>query len=78
MERYKNLSGNSGVEAFELADDAITVKFRGGATYLYDYAVTGRAEVELMKSLAREGKGLSTYISRVVHNKSAHKFTRLS
>jgi hypothetical protein len=78
MERYKNLSGNSGVEAFELADDAITVRFRDGATYLYDYSATGRAEVEQMKSLAREGRGLSTYISRVVHNKSAHKFTRLS
>jgi hypothetical protein len=78
MESYKNLSGNSGVEAFELSDDALIVRFRGGATYLYDYSVTGRAVVEQMKRLATEGQGLSTYISRVVNGKSAREFTRLS
>jgi hypothetical protein len=73
MKRYKNLSGNSGVEAFELANDAITVRFHGGATYVYDYSVTGQAMVEQMKLLAEEGRGLSTFISRFVSDKYAAK-----
>ena len=73
MHRYRNLSGNSGVEAFELVRDGIVVRFRGGATYLYDYAVPGRAAVERMKRLADEGRGLSTYITRFVGDKYAAK-----
>jgi hypothetical protein len=73
MDRYRNLSGNSGVEAFESLDDGIVVRFRGGATYLYDYSVPGRAAVEKMKRLAEEGRGLSTYITRFVGDKYAAK-----
>ncbi|SAK52946.1 hypothetical protein [Caballeronia ptereochthonis] len=64
MQHYRNLAGNSGVEAFDILRHAIKVRFVNGATYLYDYRVPGRAHVEEMKRLARAGRGLSTYISR--------------
>lgn len=64
MQRYKNLSRNSGVIAFENKATAIAVKFRDGTIYDYTYEVTGRKHVEHMKMLAKAGLGLSTYISR--------------
>ncbi|MHB9840679.1 hypothetical protein Q8F57_038335 [Paraburkholderia terrae] len=73
MKRYRDLSGQSGVVAYEVSDDAITVKFRDGDVYLYDYATTGRREVEEMKRLAVAGQGLSTYISRYVRERFAVK-----
>ena len=63
MQRYQNLAGNSGVEAFELAPRSIRVRFAGGDCYLYTYASAGKEHVQAMKRLAKEGRGLSSYIS---------------
>jgi aminopeptidase-like protein len=65
MQPYRNLAGNSGVEAFDILRDGIMVRFVSGGTYLYDYRVPGRKHVEEMKRLARAGRGLSTYISKL-------------
>ena len=73
MKPYKNLAGNSGVAAYEIGEDFIKVKFRGGDVYLYNYSVTGRDNVERMKELAEEGKGLSTFISKYVRERYAEK-----
>lgn len=73
MKPYKNLSGNSGVAAYEIGEDYIKVKFRDGDVYLYNYSVTGKFNVERMKKLAEEGKGLSTFISRYVRKNYAEK-----
>ena len=63
MERYKNLGGNSGVLAYEIGDDSITVQFSTGAVYLYTYRSAGSANIEKMKSLAVAGEGLNSYIN---------------
>ena len=68
MERYKNLGGNSGVAEYETKEDAITVKFKDGAQYLYNYASAGKDNIEEMKRLAIIGKGLNSYINRYVKN----------
>ncbi|MEX0779514.1 MAG: hypothetical protein WD037_07255 [Balneolales bacterium] len=73
MEKYKNLSGTTGVVAYETADNSITVKFQGGGTYLYTYQSAGQSNVEQMKELAASGKGLSTFIVRNVRNSYAMK-----
>ena len=73
MLRYRNLSGDSGVEASAIEAQAITIRFRGGATYRYTHATTGREEVETMKDLALTGRGLSTYISTRVGKRYARK-----
>ncbi|WII73331.1 hypothetical protein QJS83_05540 [Bdellovibrio sp. 22V] len=73
--RYKNRSGNSGVVAYETGEDSISVTFVDGKVYVYNYAVTGKDEVETMKRLAQAGRGLSTYISTVVRTRYAQKRT---
>ena len=66
MERYANLAGDSGVVAYEPGPDFIRVQFIGGETYLYTYESAGAEAVERMKTLAEQGRGLSTFISRTV------------
>ncbi len=73
MERYKNLSGNSGVAAYEIATDSITVEFKDGHVYLYTYQSAGSENIERMKELAIAGRGLNTYISRHVRKRYASK-----
>lgn len=66
MELYKNLGGNSGVSAYEIGDESITVQFNSGAVYLYTYKSAGSSNIETMKSLAMAGKGLNSFIMRNV------------
>lgn len=63
MERYKNLGGDSGVSAYEIGDDSITVQFNDGAVYLYTNRKPGSAKLEKMKLLAVAGEGLNSYIN---------------
>lgn len=73
MERYRDLSGNSGVVAYHLGHDSILVQFKNGSRYLYTYASTGPSDVDHMKRLAEKGKGLATFISRHVGKRYAAK-----
>ena len=73
MERYKNISGDSGVVAYEAGDDYIKIKFIDGAVYLYTNTATGQQHINRMKKLAAKGIGLSAYISRHVRNRYAAK-----
>jgi hypothetical protein len=74
LERYPNLSGNSGVVAYQAEADSITVKFAEGWLYLYTYESAGADNVDHMKKLAARGQGLSAFISAVVRDKYAKKF----
>lgn len=73
MQRYANLSGNSGVVAYGIGRDSIEVKFRGGDTYGYTYESATALHVETMKKLAVAGRGLSTYIAQHVQHCYAWK-----
>jgi hypothetical protein len=73
MERYKNLGGASGVSAYEVGDDSIKVQFNDGSLYLYNYQSTGSNDIEQMKRLAIAGRGLNSFISRVVKKRYASK-----
>lgn len=67
MERYRNSSGNSGVYCYEMGNDYIRVKFSGTSKiYTYSYRKAGSNHVENMKSLARSGSGLNSYINSYV------------
>ncbi|WP_431224804.1 hypothetical protein ACQ86O_08090 [Serratia sp. L9] len=74
MARYANLGGDSGVVAFEITADSITVEFRDGWKYVYDNSIPGAAVVTQMKTLAQSGRGLNSYISRVVKKSFARKY----
>lgn len=63
-----NLSGKSGVVAYEIGSDFIRVQFKDGSVYLYIYENPGKFDVEKMKELARQGSGLNSYINKQVKN----------
>lgn len=69
MQRYLKLSGDSGVAGYKIGADYILVQFHTGKSYRYSYRRAGRQHVERMKVLAVAGRGLSTYISRHVHDR---------
>lgn len=64
MERYANISGKSGVAAFETTSDSITVLFKDGMHYLYTSGSTGLQNILAMQALAKAGSGLNSYIMR--------------
>lgn len=66
MERYRNLSGTSGVSAYETGPTYIKVQFSTGSVYSYSYGKAGAAHVEQMKQLARSGSGPNSYINKYV------------
>jgi len=73
MQPYRDLTGTSGVKAFELSPRSIVVEFQDGARYEYTEEITGIAKVRAMRQLALAGQGLSTYISQQVRERYAHK-----
>ena len=67
MIEYKNINHDSNVEAYSIGLDYIDVKFFGTAkVYRYSYRSAGREHVEKMKTLAKQGDGLNSYIMRNV------------
>ena len=73
MERYKNLGGDSGVSAYEIGDDFVKVQFNDGSLYLYNYQSAGSDNIEQMKQLAIDGRGLNNFIGRIVKKRYASK-----
>ncbi len=65
MESYANVSGQSGIVAYQIGTDCITVQFKSGrhVLYLYSYSSAGNTAIETMKKLAQNGQGLHSYIS---------------
>ena len=74
MESYRNLSGESGVVAYELLPSAIVVQFNNGWKYEYTERSAGAAAVATMHRLARAGRGLSGFISMNVRDAYTRKF----
>lgn len=68
MKTYRNLSGRSGVTAYELGAGRIAVEFVDGARYLYTERSAGKRHIARMQRLAQAGRGLSSYISRHVRD----------
>jgi len=65
MVAYQDKNGNSGISHYEIGQDYIGVRFRlSHHVYLYKSKRVGKHHVERMKTLAQQGRGLSTYISQ--------------
>ena len=63
MEPYRNIAGSSGVTAYEIGPDYITIEFSDGSVYRYTHASAGQENVEHMKGLATAGQGLNTFLN---------------
>jgi len=64
MQAYKDIDGDSGVEAYEYGEDWIRIKFKHSGTYEYRAARIGALHLDAMKRLADTGDGLSAYINK--------------
>ncbi|MCA1247224.1 hypothetical protein [Massilia sp. MS-15] len=73
MHRYRNTSGESGVLAYDIGQDSITIQFQGGERYLYTERSAGAENIARMQELAREGRGLSTFVSQHIRSRYARK-----
>jgi hypothetical protein len=75
MQPYQAANGQSGVTAFKIEPGAITLRFRNDGTYRYDATRPGPAHVAEMQRLARQGKGLNTYVNKYVRKDYAKKLS---
>ncbi len=66
MQPYKTANRDTGVVAYETGKDSISIQFRDGSVYLYTNKSAGPAAITEMKSLAKKGVGLTTYINQHV------------
>lgn len=73
MEDYKNTSGDSGIKAYEILDQAIKILFTDDSIYLYTYESSGKSAIEIMKKLANKGIGLTTFINQQIKDNFAEK-----
>lgn len=64
VKKYADRSHDSGIRAYEIGKDSITIQFINGGTYLYNYASAGKRHIERMKTLAESGDGLNTYLNQ--------------
>lgn len=63
---YANIGGNSSVRGYDHGEDWLVVMFSDGSRYLYTLKSTDRQTLDYMRRLAMTGKGLNSYITRIV------------
>jgi hypothetical protein len=73
MKPYGNKSGISGISAYEYDDDSITIMFEDHSIYHYTYKSSGKVIIEIMKKIADNGIGLTTFINQHVRGSYAKK-----
>ncbi|PJJ79140.1 hypothetical protein [Mucilaginibacter auburnensis] len=73
MQRYQSSNTNTGIIAYDILPDGISIKFRDGSVYLYTTESTGKEHLNKMEKLARKGEGLTTYINQHVRENYAEK-----
>jgi len=73
MEEYKNLNEGSGIIAYEIANDSISVQFNTGMVYVYTRNSVGSVYLNRMKVMAHNGRGLNSFIMKKVRNKYESK-----
>jgi len=78
MHKYRTDGHAAGVSAYKIDDHSITVLFNEGWYYLYDEKKPGVRHVRKMQELAKQGSGLSTYISRYVRENYHRKWRQKS
>ena len=73
MEKYLDLDGDSGVDAYEIGDGFIRVRFKDNSVYLYTDESTGSENILKMQELAEHGDGLNSFINKKIRKNYALK-----
>ncbi len=74
LQPYANHHGDSGVRAWAIVGDTLSVEFVDGAVYVYAAPALGAHVFETLCRNARAGRGLATTISRDVGARHALRF----
>jgi hypothetical protein len=70
---YANIGGNSGVASYDYGPDWMVVNFTTGSRYIYTLKSTTPESMGYLKKYAQEGKGLNSYIMRMLREDYAGK-----
>jgi hypothetical protein len=71
---YANSDGDSGIANYEITGSAIIIEFVDAKSrYVYDHTKPGPEHVKAMMTLAKQGRGLATYINQHVGSSYARK-----
>lgn len=70
---YANTGGNSGVSTYDYGEDWMVVNFTTGSRYIYTLKSTTPESMGYLKKYAQEGKGLNSYIMRMLREDYAGK-----
>jgi len=73
MDLYRDTNGDSGVDAYQIGDSFIRVRFKDAAVYLYTNESAGVDNIQQMKKLAQSGDGLNAFINKHVKKRYARK-----
>lgn len=74
LQPYANHHGDSGVRAWLIVGDTLSVEFVDGAVYVYTAQTLGARMFETLCRNARAGRGLASTISRDVGARHALRF----
>ena len=64
MTTYANLGGNSNIRAYEFGTDCIKVQFNDFSVYEYTANSAGLENLNIMKTLANQGRGLNSFMMK--------------
>ncbi|WP_260739896.1 hypothetical protein [Tunturiibacter lichenicola] len=71
---YANSDGDSGINNYEILGSAIIIEFVNAKyRYVYDSTKPGPEHVRTMMTLAKQGRGLATYINQHVGSSYARR-----
>jgi len=71
---YANFDGDSGISNYEIIGSAIIIEFVDAKyRYVYNHAKPGPEHVKVMMALAKQGRGLATYINQHVGSSYARR-----
>ena len=73
LENYSGFSSGGGVTGYKFLREGLILQFKSGDLYLYDYKKPGKYHIEIMKTLAKQGKGLTTYVNQNVRENYKEK-----
>lgn len=74
LQAYANRHGDSGVTAWAIHGDTISVEFGHGAVYVYAARELGAPTFDALCRSARAGRGLATMISRDIGTRDVARF----
>ncbi len=73
MQRYRDVDGDSGIEAYENGAGFIRIQFHDMRIYVWTNESAGAGNIAQMQALAARGEGLNAFINAHVRKAYARR-----